>query len=505
MAAPARMASYRAPVMGWNTVDGYDGMKMGYAVTLDNFFPDGTKCRMRGGYVSFCDTATGDPVKTLIEYTGPTASKLIAASDGDLYEISTGTPATLDTGFASDVWEGENFSTAGGSFLILANGEDDAQQYDGTNLTALGETGPTNKIHSPTAFTERMFYAEVDTLSVWYSAAGAYTGALTEFNVGALCSQGGQIAALGTWTKQNASLGSNELFVIITTGGEILVYQGTDPSVAADWSIVGRFVVGKPVSGRRCVRRVGSDMVLLCEDGYQTLSKYLPLGRSQSESTGISNKISPTAVESVAATGTVFGWTILDYPRGSALIVNVPLEASGLYDQHVVNTNTGAWCRYRNIPALCWSLMDGAPYFGASDGRVWKFDTGTGDNGTDICAEMIPAFQMIGKNGLQKHFMMARPHLATSQQIVYSMGLSLDYVLPSDLATISSNPSSPAVWDDAVWDVSTWAGGSLTQQRNWATVSGFGFAAAPHVKFATHTTEVEISGFDVTYEQGAFI
>jgi hypothetical protein len=45
-------------------------------------------------------------------------------------------------------------------------------------------------------------------LSVWYTTAGAYQGALTEFDFGPLCTKGGSIAAVNTWTRDNGFGGS---------------------------------------------------------------------------------------------------------------------------------------------------------------------------------------------------------------------------------------------------------------------------------------------------------
>lgn len=56
---------------------------------------------------------------TVVSYRG-LASKLIASANGKIWDVTSGTPASLGTGFTSDRWQTANHSTK----LIMVNGED---------------------------------------------------------------------------------------------------------------------------------------------------------------------------------------------------------------------------------------------------------------------------------------------------------------------------------------------------------------------------------------------
>jgi hypothetical protein len=77
-------------------------------------------------------------------------------------------------------------------------------------------------------------------------------GAATEINLGSVFRLGGCIMACYTWTI-DAGNGADDHFVILSSNGEVAVYRGTDPSDATAWSIVGVFVLGRPI-GRRSRR-----------------------------------------------------------------------------------------------------------------------------------------------------------------------------------------------------------------------------------------------------------
>ena len=56
-----------APSGGINTIDPIDNMPPTDAQELINLYPDGNNVRVRGGYAEHCDTATGDPVLSLVD------------------------------------------------------------------------------------------------------------------------------------------------------------------------------------------------------------------------------------------------------------------------------------------------------------------------------------------------------------------------------------------------------------------------------------------------------
>ena len=78
---------------------------------------------------------------------------------------------------------------------------------------------------------------------------------------------------------------------------------------------------------------------------------------------------------------------------------NVPLHNG--FEQHVVNVNSGAWCRFTDINSRCWVLFDNRLYFGSDDG-VYLFDEGYSDNGEPIIGEVTQAYTDFGSGRLKK-------------------------------------------------------------------------------------------------------
>ena len=488
----ASVATYPSPTGGWNAIDALDAMPPQCAVILDNIFPNATTAQMRKGYSSFC--ATGEPaaVQSLMEYNGGATVKLIAACNNKIIDVSSGVAAVLSTGYHSDIWSHVNFATGGGTFLLAANasGSDTPIVYNGAAVAAIVAAGPGSlaNLSQVMIYNQRTFYVEKNTLSVWYTAAGAFQGALTQFDFGPFCSKGGSIAAITTWTRDNGYGGADDLFVVITTKGQVLLYNGPNPSVATLWNLAGVFNVGEPVAGPRCFVRTGPDILLICADGFQPLSEYLSTGATRAQTTDLAHKIGNAASDAVRSTGTLTGWQGFVYPRGTALYVNVPQDSTTFY-QYVVNTATGAWCRYKGMNAYCWSLFNNAPYFGGAAGVVYLSDTGYLDGASAITGEWQPAFQSPGQLARLSQFKMARPVIRTTGDLQYTMTLDVDY----NTGTFSTFTTAATVTGSTIL-------------RNWSSVTGLGYSAAPHMWISrTEDGVVELVNTQVTFEMGGVV
>ena len=500
---PGDTISLPAPTGGWNTRDPLDGMAPEDAVQLDNWFPETGTVRMRGGSAEFADTTETDPVQTLFSYNGGGTSEMLAAAGGSIYDVTSGTVgAALATGYNSDVWSWTNHAGGGGTRLLAANasGLDDCWAYDGATITPLVLVGIAEAAVSQVMlYASRVFFVEGGTLSVWYTTAGAFQGAVTEFDFGPFCRKGGEIAAIGSWTRDSGDGSADDLFVVVTSEGEVLLYSGNDP--ANNWVLQGVFAVGKPVSGFRCLLKTGPDMVLICDDGVQPLSEYLLLGTTRASSTKLGAKISTAAQEAVSQYGTLAGWQGALYADQSMMLINVPQSAT-VFWQFVANTTTGAWCRFKGMNAYCWGTLGRDLYFGGADGTVYQALTGVGDSGSDVVAEYVGSYQYVGGRGANKRFVMCRPVLQTNGRLTYSLGVNVDYADTSVLPTVNSNTPIGALWGSGIWGTSLWKSSTMTLQRNWAGVSGIGYSVAVHMLVSTQTISVRMNSFDLMFEPG---
>lgn len=507
--AASTMRSLPAPVGGWNARDAVANMKEEDAVILDNWFPTPSDVIGRKGWTSHA-TGTTDDVESLLVYKSASAEKMFAAAGTSIWEATSagavGSAAVTST--ANSRWQHTNFATTGGQFLYAVNGADSALLYDGSTWTPIdGVSTPaitgvtTSTLIDVEVFKNRLWFVQKDTLTAWYLPTDSIGGTANPLRLNGVAKRGGELVSVCTWTL-DAGQGMDDHWVAATSEGEIIVYKGTDPSSANTWALVGTWHIGAPL-GQRCLRKFGGDVLINCVNGLIPLSRILVSGNGSSTALALTDKIQSAMTTAASTYGSYFGWEVLHYPNGNMLIVNVPTTTTGSgQQQYVMNTITGAWCRFLDIDAGCWALFQDEPYFGG-EGFVGKFWSGYADNSTNINGEALQAFSYFGKRGKLKHFKMARPVLSSTGTPAILAGLNVDFDTSALLGALTFSPTTQALWDAALWDVGVWSG-DLTVRKNWQTMAAIGVAAAMHVKSAQQL-ETHWMASDFIYENGGMI
>lgn len=498
--------SVPAPVGGLNARDSIAEMKPEDALILTNAFPEETSVSLRKGHASH-RTGLTDGIETLMVYNGPTASKLLVANGGDVGDISvSGSGITpLVSSLTSDRFQYTNFSNSAGNFLIAVNGEDDPQKYDGTTWATTVITGSgltSSDFISVTAHKERLWFIEKDTLSAWYLDTQDISGTATEFPLGAVFNKGGYLVAAGAISADSGA-GVDDFLAFFSSEGEIALYSGTDPSSASTWSLVGVYVTGQPI-GRRPLAKLGGDLLVLTKDGVISCKKMFQLDRAQKQYAEVSNKINKLINQAARDYGGNFGWEITVYPRGKWLLLNVPQNENMLQVQYVMNIITGSWCKFEGMNANCWAVFEDELYFGGNSGIVFKADTGTQDNGSNIESEIKTAFNYFRSRGKQKQFTMVRPIIQSSGEPSYLVGVDVDYENNTPAGTLTPNPELGASWDDDMWDAGTW-GGAVNILKSWTSIYGIGMCAAVHMLATIDGQTCNILSFDILAEPGGVL
>ena len=156
---------------------------------LVNWIPRPGFVQTRRGYQQHAE-GLGGPVETLVAFRGPSSQRMLAAANGNIWNVSTGTPSSLGSGFANNRWQWTNHTGR----LVLVNGADTPRVYDGTTLTTMTATGPTlTMLWGANTFKGRAFYWAENAQSFWYAAAGSYQGTLTEFALDRQLATGGSL------------------------------------------------------------------------------------------------------------------------------------------------------------------------------------------------------------------------------------------------------------------------------------------------------------------------
>ena len=468
-----------APVGGLNARDSVAMLPPSDAAVLDNFFPGEGCVDLRKGFTGHATGVGSGDVDTLFEFDNGATQKLLAAGGGAIYDAtSSGAASSLGSGFTNNRWQAINFN--GSSALV--NGADAPQEFNGStiaNLTISGLGLTVANLIGVNVFKSRTYWWEDNSQDFWSGALNVLGGALVQFPLSRVSKLGGKLVLMASWTLDGGS-GVDDLAVFVMSSGEVLVYQGTDPSVAADWSLVGNFKIGEPL-GVRSVTKLGGDVVIGTKDGYAPLSKALPAARLGR--TAISNKIAKAVVQAGIDYGANYGWQAVHYPRGNRILFNVPLANSLIFHQHVLNTTTGAWCRFTGMNGPSWGVYQERLYFGGIGGQVYRADDGKKDDGGNIEGDAQTAWSYFGDPGQRKQVTAIMPLLSGSGDLPVSVAAQADFretPLVAGLYLLATGIGTDEPWDiiDEDWDVtdSTWQDVSDDVTRKWIAARGVGYA-----------------------------
>lgn len=501
--ATAMTYSHPAPYGGWNARGNLANMQFTDAIQMDNIFPGVQDVGLRKGYVNW---VTGAPanIKTLLAYSGKSFSKLFASTNTAIYDVTTsGSFGASVTTCTSGQWSYVNFTNAGNSFLVAANGVDAVKNFDGTTWTTPAITGvASTSLFYVTTHQKRLWFVENSSMNIWYLAVDAIAGAATQFPVGSLFKRGGSVAAIGSWTVDSGN-GSNDLFVIITSNGEIAIYQGTDPSSSTTWVLVGVYDAPRPL-GTRPLLDYGGDLLYLSKNGLIPLSKL-----SQSvvidRSAQVSYKIDGAFLDAAASYSGNPGWQMIMHKTANLLLVNIPVSTDTLSYQFVMNTITQAWCRFIGWNASCWATLGDDLYF-AGGTKVCKAWQSGNDAGAPIAASVVQAYSYLGRRQ-QKEITLARPNIGISGAAQISMALDADFRSFDGQTTFNYAPlAASAIWDVSAWDSGIWDSGTTILEPRWLTIPGeLGYLHSFRLQINTSASNFTWTSTDFAYRPAGIL
>lgn len=500
---PSQVVSIDAPIEGWDAFHSIDQMPPTAAILLDNWIPRGGSCDSRGGHSVFVDLGTGVPCETVASLENESESQLLAASDGGLWDITDGTATQIAAAstYSLDRWQCENFRKADESgILIMCNGLDNTQIYNGTTIRDIITTGTDEALSlTPTfvgcvVYKGRAYYWLPDDNAFYYTQAGSYEGTFQKFDLGTFTRRGGVLVSIFTWTQQDAGHGRDDFIVFVFSTGEILVYQGDDPESTGYWEQIGRYYTSAPMSIRGVVQ-YGADSILMTRDGYVSMASIMQQGRT-SDVPAFSRLIAPAIQERANRTNTLFGWDCQLFQKQSLILFNVPTSDT-TFEQHVMDTVTERWCRFTTLNVNCLKVYDERLFGGTSDGKVLAMLEGTSDNGSAIPLDALYAFTDMGNGGVRKHVTAAQVISTTSNPGKTSISAHADYKVPTLTPLVVSEtaltdgvwsipPASPPSAVGSYWDSEYWASESSQAKTTmgWQNVSGYGFSVALLVRMA---------------------
>ncbi len=478
-----------APVGGLNTRDSLSVMPPTDALELINIIPQQNGVISRKGYEAASDDYTAT-VETLIPYVQGTTEVFVAGADGKLW-VDNGTTATvLASGFTNNVWDAVKL----GSNMVLVNGADAPRNYNGSTLTTPSFTGDlatygASNIDGIHKHKNRVYMWDTSYNDFFYGGVNSVSGSFSKFQLSAVSDTSGNIIEVRT-ISQDSGNGPDDYLAFFLHTGEVIVYQGSDPSDAANWALIGKYKA-PPLIGKRCAAEFAGDILMLTK---QDLVKLSDVIRYTGETGGFNiqpSKLAGGISQDYNLYQNNFGFSVMTYPKEGWIVVNIPISANSEYHQYIVNTTTGAATRFTGWNGTTFAVLGDNIYFGAD--KLYKANSGTDDNGSDIQILARQAFSNF-QSGNKKKVSNARLYVASDGALDIALAMGFDFAFPNPQG-VQSSATSGAEWDTATWDTSEWAS---VQARMINFVTG-GIGVHVGLQIALQVNGQQINWFATTY------
>ena len=244
-------------------------------------------------------------------------------------------------------------------------------------------------------FKSRLFFVQGGSMSAWYLGVNSISGAATELPLGAIFSEGGSLL-FGASVSYDAGNGPDDFCVFVTTNGEMAVYQGSDPSSASTWAIVGTYRIGRPIH-KNAWFKAGGDVGILTDDAVVSVLSAMKTDRAGLRKSAISFPIETLWRKAVDERFSgVLPFSCVMWPAQTMLVVGVPANSSQSKYNFAVNTGTGAWTRFTGWDIRCLIVYKDSLYFGTSSGTIVQGDVTGSDQGEPYSAVVIPKMSTFG-------------------------------------------------------------------------------------------------------------
>lgn len=264
-----------APIDGINKRAAPHQLQPTEARELINYYINDSGITEGGAFLDITDGTFGG-VFTLVPYGQVSASNLLAVTENykllrmDGVAFGGATDITGALTITDRRWQYCFFN----DYIFLFNGTDPGIIYNPAAGTAAahGLTGPApdaDVLVQGWNYKNRLYAVQANSTLVWYGAVGAITGAMTSFDLGQVLENYGNIVFGTTWSI-NQGTTNEDLWVVVTTCGEVLIYSGDYPA-AANWQLINRITIPVPV-GNRAFVRVGQDVLIVTRLGVVSLS-----------------------------------------------------------------------------------------------------------------------------------------------------------------------------------------------------------------------------------------
>lgn len=520
-----------APIGGINAQDSLMTLPGEDCVDAFNLIPQTYGMQVRKGHREYAKTVPGaaKEIRTIMPFMGSTTAqnRLFCATQNGIYDISaTGVIGALVLTWGSQTGDAGDcsfltFTNSAGKFLLVCDEVNGYHYYSetGGTWTVVGGaiTGATaGNFRHVSVWKRRVWFVDSTNSRGYYLAVDAIVGAATAFYFGSKFPRGGYLKSLHSFTHDGGT-GPEDYLVALSSAGDVLVYQGTDPADADNFNIVGSWNIGDIPAGRKGTSQSGGDLYILCGLGVVSLAQLLKGVDPGVTPAYVTGKVTALVRAFTATRSTNRGWFLMSIPQEGILLLAIPDAAggTGTSTQFVMNLATRAWSVFNDLPMVCAANYNGALYLGGTD-QVFTYEgyldnvllSDPPDNGTPIHFFVLTAFRGDEAGGAFRRVHFIRPQFLSAGQPSYATEARYDFDLESGGMTVYDNGSvttaGGAAWAVATWGTALWGSSSYAPDAEVMGADGMGrFTAIALEGRSVYATT--LLGFTIMLDSGGLL
>lgn len=350
-----------------------------YAAELNNFRSTGVALTLRPGLI-------WGPASPAVLQRVP-----FEFGNAPGYIELTATGASFGAASFARPFGGKAMSAAISSNIVLADGLAAPVRFDGTTFTFCAFSTTTGvdpaTFDGMIAHHDRLFFWKSGTLEFYSGDVGGVTGPLKLFPLNRLGNITGSIAGMQSLTM-DAGHGMNDVLAIFTTTGQIIAFEGLDPSDPQDWRLLGRVSSAVPLDVN-AFAQVGSDVWMLTPQGVVSVQDSL-----RQSIMALASDISLPILDAIGdlMKGGPAAWQIFVTQDGAQIIINC--VRAGVAKQIVYYNQSRSWAT-ASMPVKAFHNLGASPQATGFDGALAAFSTE--DSGEVMTARWVSSWFQTGR------------------------------------------------------------------------------------------------------------
>ena len=525
-------AEIPASTAGINAIASLARMNEDECIFSFNILGEDFGMEVRDGYREWANGWTGGFARTVITFEGniDAEDRMWVANDEGIWDVTVEgtTNPTQDVVFPSGAGNAGICSYVtygndnGDRFVLLCDGENGYYTWEQTTdtWTKVAEGGGGGITGTDPALFDffmiwktRVWFIQRDTGIAWFlDKSATFLGTVNEFNWGDQFRYGGRLVSLHNWTLDGGN-GIDDYLVGIGAAGDVIVYQGTDPTSKNDFGLVGSWYVGQLPFGNRIASEYAGELYILSIQGLIPLSKLLNGAAIGDPATYVTAKISPYIRLGLDTELTDFGWQVHIQSKQSRLYINAPILPNRPQLAFTMYFGTGAWGIIDGLPKAHTADYQGEALWTDSAINKIYIQVGNRDKvylnpevdgeSEAITWSVLTAYQKLGQASHYKRMQYIRPIFVGGQVPAYSVRASYDYDISEFTFAPVERQNENGLWNIDVWDIGLWSGGIVTTD-NPRGANGLGRHMAVSIK-GRSSSQVTLIAFDVAYDEGGIM